>query len=126
MKIEGKVKVGKKRGTGIGFPTINLEISSIKEGIDSGVYAVTADIKGGAHFGVMHYGPKFINSDNPDEIFCEIYILDFDENVYGESVIIQVLKKIRNVRQFKGEKELFDQITQDVKISKNIFKNYAK
>ena len=126
MKIEGKVKVGKKRGTGIGFPTINLEISSISDGIDSGVYAVTVEIKDKEYFGVMHYGLKFINSDNPEEIFCEIHILDFNENVYGESVIIQVLKKIRNVRQFKGEKELFDQITQDVKISKNIFKNYVK
>jgi riboflavin kinase / FMN adenylyltransferase len=126
MKIEGEVKVGKKRGTGIGFPTINLEISSISEGGYSGVYAVTVEIKKTLYFGVMHYGPKFINSDNPDEFFCEIHILDFNKDVYGESVIIQVLKKIRNVRQFKGEKELFDQITQDVKISKNIFKNYAK
>ncbi|MBU1446269.1 riboflavin kinase [Patescibacteria group bacterium] len=126
MKIVGKVKVGGKKGTGIGFPTINLGISSVSEDIDYGIYAVIVEIKGVEYFGVMHHGNKFINSDNRDEIFCEIHILDFNENVYGEDVITQVLKKIRNVRQFKGEQELVDQITKDIEIAKNIFKNYVK
>lgn len=118
--IKGKVVPGIKKGREIGYPTINVEISR-KVSLNYGVYVCKVSVKNRLHNAVMHYGPKSIGTDNPLKTFCEIHILDFEKDIYGEEVLVNVLKKIRNVREFDSEKELAGQISRDIKIAKKYF-----
>ena len=54
-------------------------------------------------------------------VFHEIFLFNFAENVYGKSVFVKVLKKIRDVRKFKSKENLFKQIKKDVEIGKKLF-----
>jgi len=120
MIIKGKVVKGLQIGKKIAYPTTNIE-PEISENIEFGIYICEVKIDERGFKGVVHYGPKTIGSADPNKIFCEVHIFNFNEEVYGKVCEIKLLKKIRDVRKFISEAALKKQIEKDVKITNKHF-----
>ena len=119
--IFGKVIKGLQIGKKIGFPTVNIKPGKIKNNIEFGVYICEIKIKNRLLKGVLLYGPKTIGSAGPGKIYCEVHVLNFNEDVYTCEVEIKLLKKLRDVRKFISETELQKQISEDIKITNKYF-----
>ena len=102
MEFSGKVIYGAGMGRKLGFPTANLNITSIPN-LESGIYFVKTFWKGKKYNGLLHYGVRktldLISS-------VEVHILDFDQNIYGEILTVKVLKFHRKSIKFKSLNEL--------------------
>ena len=109
--IEGLVVKGKQIGRTIGFPTINLFLEPEILLPKTGVYFTLVLIKGIIYKGITSIGtnPTF----NAEKISIETYILDFDEDVYGEVVKLFFLKWIRAEVKFHSIEELIVQLKMD-------------
>jgi len=118
--ISGKVIKGLHIGKKIGYPTINVETDVVKN-IEFGIYICEIKILNHKYKGVVHYGTKTIGTSDPDKIYCEANIFNFNKDVYNKEVEIKLLKKIRDVREFKSEAELKKQIAKDIKITNKYF-----
>lgn len=112
--IIGAVVHGQHRGTALGFPTANIEAQPQALLPANGVYAVrvtTPDslIRGGmANIG-SH--PTFPGG----EPTLEVNIFDFNGNIYGKSVTIEFVGRLRNERTMNGPQELTQQLAADLK-----------
>lgn len=113
--IESKVIYGRKRGRLLGFPTANLKPRKDFP-LGKGVYAGSVLIDGIKYNSVINIGdrPTF----NDVEFAIEAHILDFNRNVYGSTIRIEFVKKIRNEIQFRNEEELKTAIKNDIEMGK--------
>ena len=109
----GKVIGGYKKGRTIGFPTANLWFESKEKIIPAaGVYAVYVYVKGQRHTGMMNIGfrPTF-SAD--DRLSMEVHIIDFDADVYDQTIKIECMHRIRDEKKFNGAAELIGQLQKD-------------
>jgi riboflavin kinase/FMN adenylyltransferase len=117
--IIGRVGEGSKRGHTLGFPTANLEISD-ELYPKAGVYAVEViwenqPFKGLANVG---FNPTF----DTKAFSLEVYILNFDQEIYGEEIQINFKKRIRDEIRFDSPVHLIDQIRKDIQwAEENVF-----
>lgn len=117
--LEGVVIKGEGRGKKIGFPTANIQVSHDLIVPHKGVY-VTRTIYNGMTFNsITNIGnnPTFKDSD---QLHIETNLFDFNNEIYGEYLDIQFIKKIRDEKKFSTVNELIGQITNDVELAKNI------
>jgi FAD synthase len=121
--LNGNVEKGVGLGNKLGFPTLNINLDEIPENLKNGIYACEIKLNEYIYKGVMHFGPKSFGTDNPDRIFCEVHIFNFNKDIDSGQVYIKVLKKIRDVREFESTDELVAQISKDIDITKQIFKD---
>ena len=124
--ILGKVIEGAKRGRLLGFPTANLEISEELTPLP-GVYAVEVLWKRQSFKGVANVGwnPTF-QTEGEGKISSEVYILDFNEDIYGEEIQIDFVRRIRDEARFDSIAQLITQIQKDIEwAQENVFKNKA-
>lgn len=106
--ILGTVAEGKKLGRTIGFPTVNILAHPLKLFPPNGVYATKTLYKGKYYYGVTNIG---INPTvNGTQKIVETYLLDFNENVYGETLQTFFYKFLRSERKFPSVEELRQQI----------------
>jgi riboflavin kinase / FMN adenylyltransferase len=115
----GKVIGGYKRGKQLGFPTANIHLhKKIPEGIYASEIKINKEIYKSATFigAAKTFGQK--------DYKAEVYILDFDKNIYGKWISVQLFKKIRGNEKFDSEKELVAQMREDVKEVRDFF-NYS-
>jgi riboflavin kinase/FMN adenylyltransferase len=115
--LEGVVCHGAQRGKQLGFPTANLVTE--KEIIPiPGVYAVK--VKWGEQLfdGVLNIGwnPTFGNQ----EVTVEVHLLDFDGDLYGESLRIYFFERLRNEKRFSSVEELIRAIQADIVSARQI------
>ncbi len=117
--LRGPVLHGDARGRGIGFPTLNLGISPDLAVPPNGVYVTRAEVRGATYGATTNIGlrPTFDGSDRR----VETHILDFDEQIYGEVVRIELLERLREERKFDGIEALVAQIEQDVAATRAYF-----
>lgn len=110
--ITGKVIKGNQIGRKIGFPTANIEIKDEFKIIPKdGVYAVYVWFDDKKYKGIMNIGFK---PSIDDKLHTkEVYILDFDKDIYGESLKIEFVKRIRDEQKFDSIDELKVQIEND-------------
>ena len=111
-QVRGIVVSGRNRGGKLlGFPTANIVIQE-ELCPKAGVYAVTVECIGNKFKGVANigYSPTF-----SDHIFTvEIHILDFHNDIYGNKIRVNFVKRIRDEIKFSGLSELSDQIRSDI------------
>ncbi|MDG5788996.1 riboflavin biosynthesis protein RibF [Evansella sp. AB-P1] len=114
-EIEGLVVHGEQRGREIGFPTANVQTEKQTFIPNSGVYIVRILVDNVWYDGVCNIGykPTFHEIENREQVI-EVHILNFNNNIYGKTVVIQWLKKIRNEIKFISLEELKGQIANDV------------
>jgi riboflavin kinase / FMN adenylyltransferase len=115
-QLSGTVVHGDKRGRTIGYPTANLRIIESRKIIPkNGVYAVDVKVEGGSKIyrGMMNIGtrPTFTN-ENDRRI--EVHIADFSADIYGKTVDVFFLKRLRDERAFGGLQQLREQLNLDL------------
>ena len=123
-EIEGVVEKGFQRGRDLGFPTINIEFKNTIVP-KHGVYAVFIEVfshdKKRTLKGAASVGSRPTYGDYEPNI--EVFIFDFDENLYGEHVSISLVKFIRPELKFNSEKDLISQMKADCKTIENLLNN---
>lgn len=112
FEIKGTVIHGAKRGRKLGFPTINLEIAHQFILPADGVYAVSLTINHMNYQGIANIG----NNPTFQDIYrrLEVHILNFADDLYGQSVTVRFLKRIREQITFANPEELKKQISHDI------------
>jgi riboflavin kinase / FMN adenylyltransferase len=108
LEVEGVVVGGDRRGTGIGFPTANLDVPDALVVPAYGIYAGAAgDARAAVSIGVNpHYSGK--------ERRVEAFLLDWSGDLYGRRLVVQLWRRLRDERAFASEEELVAQIACDV------------
>jgi riboflavin kinase / FMN adenylyltransferase len=112
VAVMGKVVKGESRGRRLGFPTANLSVDD-ELLPPRGVYAVDVEIGGGRHRGMTNIGQRPTFTPLDEKIFIETHIFNFEQNLYGKTIIIHFLKKIRDERKFSSELHLCAQLKKD-------------
>lgn len=110
MHFRRKVLHGKKLGRKIGFPTLNLNIGNFADHYKPGVYSCRVKIGEQYYSGALHLGPQL----NFKKSTLEIYVLNFNQTIYGQWINFEVLQKIRPTQSFKSLEALKEQIRKDV------------
>ena len=107
-----KVVHGDRRGRKLGFPTANLEIENHRAMLPNGAYAVNVSFNGKNYCGIANIGnnPTF----NVNDRRLEVYIHDFNGNLYGQEIAVSFLKKLRDEQKFSSADELINQLRQDL------------
>jgi len=118
--ISGPVIKGVGRGKKIGFPTANVLINKERIIPSCGVYATITDVNGMKYNSVTNIGKNPTFGDI-GEICIETHILDFSNDIYGETLNISFKKHLRNEQKFKSVNDLISQIKVDIQTSKKLF-----
>ncbi len=117
--LSGRIAHGKKLGRQLGYPTINIKMGD-KTLIVKGIFAVQVKgIDNQPLRGVASIGTR--PTVNGVDTILEVYILDFDRDVYGYRVEVEFLHKIRNEEKFDSLDELTAHIAQDTAKAKAFF-----
>ena len=121
--IEGPVVIGDQRGRTIGFPTANLEIWKMRAIPAAGVYVCRATVNAITYNAVTNIGvrPTFEASPVPPRV--EAHFLDFEDDIYGETVELEFISRLRGEQRFASVDELIQQIQTDVKAARETFAN---
>jgi riboflavin kinase/FMN adenylyltransferase len=111
FRISGKVVEGDKRGRTIGFPTANVAVDELHVEPGNGVYVCHAHIDGQTYGAVTNIGvrPTFDGTRRT----VEAYLLDFTGDIYGETLRLDLLHRLRGEKKFNGVAELIAQINTD-------------
>jgi riboflavin kinase/FMN adenylyltransferase len=107
-EVEGTVVLGDQRGGTLGYPTANLSVPAELLVPAYGIYAGSAlGHRAAISIGVNpHYGG--------DERRIEPYLLDFEGDLYGRRLVVELWRRLRDERAFPNEDELVAQIMRDV------------
>jgi riboflavin kinase/FMN adenylyltransferase len=114
--IIGRVFHGDKRGRQLGFPTANVLLKRRVSPV-SGVYVVKINTVNNCFYGVANIGSRPTVSGIRQQL--EVHIFDFNKDIYGETIEVVMLKKLRNEMKFSSLDELTTQISQDSEQAKN-------
>ncbi len=109
--LEGNVISGAQLGRTLGFPTANLEYPKEIVEIPYGAYAV----KAGDKLGIMNYGIKPTVNQSYEPII-EVHILNFEGNLYGKNLKIEVIERIREEKKFDSTETLKEQLLKDKEV----------
>jgi riboflavin kinase/FMN adenylyltransferase len=114
FSIQGKVTHGEHRGTGLGFPTTNLNVDAKMAMPPDGVYATWAYIDGRRFQSMTNIGKNPTFGDNLERT-VESFILNYAGDVYNKEVKIEIIQRLREEKRFDNIEELRKQIAEDVK-----------
>jgi len=117
--IKGTVVKGYRRGNDLGFPTANLDPEKVllpKEG----VYAAWIILENQQFDAVLNIGhnPTFSN----DHLTIEVHLLDFKGELYGKTLQVYFVDRLRDEIKFTSSEELVQQIRQDAIQAKDLLK----
>jgi riboflavin kinase / FMN adenylyltransferase len=116
--ISGRVVEGHRRGRGLGFPTANIASRNEVLPLD-GIYATLLQIGNNQLLSVSNIGTNPTFGDGPRTI--ESFVLQFDRDIYGESVKLSFVKRIREEKKFDSADQLVAQMRRDVSAAESIF-----
>ena len=124
-QIRGEVMVGRQRGgTVVGFPTANLHISEEDLCPQHGVYVTQVVYEGKCYGGVLNigYNPTF----GEENLSAETHIFDFNQDIYGKKIKINLLRFLRGERKFSAVSQLTEQINKDIRQAKEVLADAQK
>jgi riboflavin kinase / FMN adenylyltransferase len=110
--LHGPIVRGVERGHVLGFPTANVAMDSGLAMPPFGVYVTRAWVDGKGYASVTNIGrrPTFDNGERT----VEVHIMDFDGDLYGKEMRVDVLKRLRGEVRFESAEALSEQIRRDV------------
>lgn len=111
--LTGIVVHGQKRGRIMGFPTANLSIHDTRKIIPkNGVYCVDVDYDGKIWRAMLNIGtrPTFKDGHHPS---VEVHLIGFEGDLYGQSITVRFVDRIRDEMKFSGMEELMVQLDVD-------------
>jgi riboflavin kinase/FMN adenylyltransferase len=115
--LQGQVERGQGRGRQIGVPTLNFARPDPRKLLPpDGVYAVWVWWRGARYGGMMNQGPRptFGVADRG----LEVHVFDFDHDVYGETVTVEWVRRLRDVQQFPSREALVAQLARDAEAAR--------
>ena len=118
FSISGQVAHGDKQGRTIGFPTANIPIRRQLSPV-LGVFCVVVRKDNKNFNGVCNVGKRPTRGET--KVLLEVYILDFNQEIYGEYVEVIFKKKIRDEIKFSSFEELKSQIKKDTQSALQYF-----
>ncbi len=118
--FRGPIVHGLGRGRALGFPTANIRAPAGRKLLPkSGIYAVRASLRTEIREGLLHLGPRPTFVGSPPSI--EVYLLDFDRDIYGQDVKVDFLARLRDVEPFATAAELIAQMQRDRERARDYF-----
>ena len=120
--FEGVVVPGDKRGRELGFPTANLLVENEDKLLPTtGIYAAECIVEEKKHNALLSIGsrPTFHEAG---EIIPEVYIIDFNKQIYNQTVRVNVVDRIRGEEKFSSAEELVKQMKNDKETGLKILK----
>lgn len=111
--FSGVVVEGDKRGRELGYPTANIKISDEDKILPQiGIYAVLVELGGIEYKALLSIGkrPTFYNDGN---VIPEVYIYDFNNDIYGKEIKVKLIEKLRGEVKFNSAEELIRQMNID-------------
>lgn len=125
--LAGRVVAGEHVGSGMGYPTANIEPDNADKLIPAtGVYAVWVDIEGvtGRCHAMMNIGfrPTFGGTRKT----LEVHILNFSGDIYGRRITVSFVGHLRTERKFRGASELANQLHEDARMAIEILEEDIK
>lgn len=111
-RFSGTVIEGDKRGRSLGFPTANLRVDAQKQLPGQGVYSARVTWNGRQFKGMMNIGssPTFLTGGMRPP---EVHLLHFDDNIYGETLLVEPVRRLRDEKTFTHINELISQLRHD-------------
>lgn len=119
--ISGRVIEGDKLGHKLGFPTANLEVAGLILPPNS-VYVGLATVKKKSYRVALNIGLRPTVASAKPELRVEAHLLDFNGELYGAELEVEIGEKIRKERKFGSPAELQAQITRDISLVRGLAK----
>lgn len=122
FSIPGTVVEGAHRGKTIGIPTANLEIWEERAYPARGVYACRAEVRGQRLKAVTNIGlrPTFENQAARPTI--EAHLIDFEGDLYGQTIRLEFVDRLRDEMKFPGVEALLEQIRADIERARELMR----
>ena len=115
--VEGNVKHGNKVGRTLGFPTANVDV--IQQMLPkNGIYECLIEFNNKKYHGLANVGNNPTINYTKDRRL-EVYIFDFEENIYNQNIKVHFLDYLRNEIKFSSKDELISQIKKDEELVRN-------
>ena len=118
--FSGTVVQGDRRGRLLGFPTANIQVDEEDKLLPAlGIYMVEFLVNNNNFYGLLSIGrrPTFYNSG---DIVPEVYVYDFNEEIYNEYVTVKVIERLRGEEKFSSAEELIEQMNKDKELGLEI------
>ena len=120
--VDGTIVEGRRRGRELGFPTANLETRN-ELVPPNGVYATIMTIDGVVHGGVTNIGMRPTFGETTPTI--ETHVLDYSGDLYGQTVRLAFVQRLRDERRFEDVDALRAQIDADKRRAERLFTRLA-
>ena len=113
-RLQGLVAHGDRRGRTIGFPTANLNYAREKVIPAGGIYACWAYVENERHRAAVNVGTNPTFTPDKQTLNVEAYLLDFDRDIYDETVQLEFISRLRDELKYDSVEALVEQIGRDV------------
>jgi riboflavin kinase / FMN adenylyltransferase len=120
LTFTAPVIAGAGRGKALGTPTMNVDLSAVPPELEEGIYACFAQIEGKREPAAMHYGPRPVFKDSTS---CEIHLIDRIVVQAPSHVKVEVIARLREVRDFAAPEALVQQMAKDIESARAILRN---
>ena len=124
--FSGTVVEGDRRGRDLGFPTANIKLEDEHKMLPAlGVYAVEFIIDDNKFSGLLSVGkrPTFYEDGI---VIPEVYIYDFNKDIYGKFVTVNIIEMIRGEIKYNSAEELIEQMNKDKELGLEILNKFVE
>lgn len=122
IQVTGTVLKGSQLGRTLGFPTANLDVAALlsqSTSVKMGVYAARVTWQGQTWLAAVYFGPRFDLPDKP--LVLEAHIIDFQQDLYSQTITVELLHWLRPPKQFASQSAVIEQIQADVRATRLFF-----
>jgi riboflavin kinase / FMN adenylyltransferase len=109
--VSGVVTQGAQRGRQLGYPTANLDNITVLLPPD-GVYAGRVELEDGPRLAAIHLGPNVTFGELARKV--EVHLLDFAGDLYGQTLEVSLVERVRGTQKFDGIESLKRQMERDI------------
>ncbi|WP_144283761.1 bifunctional riboflavin kinase/FAD synthetase [Chryseobacterium echinoideorum] len=113
--LSGRVIHGRKIGRTIGYPTANIETENIKLLPQKGAYIVEVFLKNESYKGMLSIGTN--PTVNGEKLTVEVYILNFNGDIYGENITVKFRDFLHDEIKFEGMEKLVERLDEDKRLT---------
>ncbi|PIU45258.1 MAG: bifunctional riboflavin kinase/FMN adenylyltransferase [Ignavibacteriales bacterium CG07_land_8_20_14_0_80_59_12] len=122
-RLGGRVVHGDRRGRALGYPTANLRPKALEKLVPgNGIYFVRVYRPAWTGFGMMSIGTRPTFTTDHERV-VEVHIFDIDEDLYGGTVSVEFLERIRDERRFDTAEELVAEMRRDEEKCRTLLKH---